>query len=69
MYSKDLVPGYPDVVPDFFFFSLQLVHGRYYFVVFQAYNSRIHSRNKQTVMNSNVNLAICFIIVGPENKI
>lgn len=67
MYSKDLVPGYPDVVPDFFFTSA--VHGRYYFVVSQAYNSRIHSRNKQTVMNSNVNLAICFIIVGPENKI
>lgn len=46
--QKDLVPGYPDVTPGCFFFTLQLVHGSYYFALSQAYNSRTHSRNKQT---------------------
>lgn len=69
--QKDLVPGYPDVTGFLFCFVLflfQLVHDNYYFAISQACNSRTHSRNKQTVMNFSINLTICFVFVGTENK-
>lgn len=60
------MPGYPDVTPDFFFFSLQLVHDGYYFAISRAYNSITHSGNKQIVMNFSASLAVCFIFAGLE---
>lgn len=68
---KDLVPGYPDVVTVFLFVCfppLKLVYCRYYFAISQDYNSRMHSRNNQVLMNYCVKFALCFILVSSENK-